>query len=297
MSRRSILAICCAFALLAVWTHRSLARLTQPPEIPEQPQRIVSLAPSVTEILYALDLGDRIAGLTDYCAWPPETADKPRVAGFSSINYEALLRSRPDLAVLPVDQTGSRIRLEQLGIPVMLLDTRSMPGFLDAVAALGKAAGREAQAQTLLAGMTAALDAAKARAHGRPKPRVLFVVMHADKGPQSLSEVHVVGRDGFFSAMLEAAGGVNAYRGALPFPRLSREAIIFLNPELILDIAPPTMGADRRYWEGFPGVSAVAQKRVHVITDAGATVPGPRFPQTLALMSEAFHPAAPEEHP
>ena len=293
--------LCGVFALLAVWTHRSLARLTRPPEIPAHPQRIVSLAPSVTEILYALDLGDRVAGLTDYCAWPPETAGKPRVAGFSQINFEALLRVRPDLAALPVDKIGSRIRLEQLGIPVMLLDTRSLRGFMEAVAALGRAAGREPQARALLTGMETALEAAKARARGHPKPRVLFVVMHSNKRPGHIQEVNVVGRDGFFSEMLEAAGGVNAYQGNLPFPLLSREAIIFLNPEVILDVAPPAMSADpaanMRYWAGFTGVSAVAHKRVHSIADAGATVPGPRFPQTLALISEALHPAAAEERP
>ena len=299
MSYRSIAIFCCVFAVFAVLTHRSLAHLTRPPEAPEDPQRIVSLAPSITELLYALGLEDRVVGVTDYCVYPPRVADKPQVAGFSSINFEALLRVRPDLVLLPVDKIVSRVRLEQLGIPVMLLDTHSMHGFMDAVETFGRAAGRDEQAQALLTDMRMALDAAKTRAHGHPKPRVLFVVMHSNRGKGHTSEVNIIGRENFFSEMIEAAGGVNAYQGNLPFPLLSREAIIFLNPEVIIDITPPGMGANleamRRYWEGFSGVSAIAHDRLHIITDASATVPGPRFPQTLSLMSEAFHPAAPEE--
>ncbi len=285
-----------ALLLFAVWGHGRLTELSSPPAPPANPQRIVSLAPSVTETLFALGLGTRVVGVTDFCAYPPEVANIPKVAGFSSVNFEAVLRARPDLVALPVDKLGSRMRLEQLGLPVLMLDTRSLSGFLAAVRALGEATGRGARAEALLQDLNAALDAARLRAKGRPKPRVLFSVMHSYEGLGYISEINVIGRDGFYNELIEAAGGINAYQGDLPFPLLSREAIIFLDPDVIIDVVPPSedLAAIRRDWESLSGVRAIRQKRLHLFTGGADTIPGPRFPLTLAKLSLAFYPTAPE---
>ena len=278
--------------ILACWGHRALERLSAPPPWPPNPGRIVSLAPSITETLYALGLGPRVAGVTQYCWHPPEAKTKPIVAGFSDVNYEAVVRQRPDLVVLPRDKAANRLNLERLGLSVMALDTRSLAGLMEAIDLLGRSAGRRLEAARILDGMEESLARARARAAGRPRPRVLFSIMHSYEGLGYITEINAVGRDGFFSEMIDIAGGQNVYQGALSFPRLSREAVIFFDPEVIIDIIPADedLGAARRDWQSLSTVAAIRNNRLVFLTDEADTVPGPRFPQTLEKLSRAFHP-------
>ncbi len=278
--------------LVAAASHLALARASRPPQPPARPQRIVSLAPSITETLFALGLGGKVAGVTRYCEYPPEALRLPRVAGFSDINYEAVLRIRPDLVVLPEDKALNRLDLERLGLPVLALNIVSLSGLMRSIAVLGRATDREDAAAALLASLRGALDDARRRAEGRRRPVVLFSVMRSYQGLGRITEIHAVGRDGFYSELIEAAGGRNAYTGMLPYPRLSREAVITLNPDVIVDVIP---GGDdlegvRRDWQSLSSVSAVKNGRVFLFADPADTVPGPRFARTLAKLSRILHP-------
>ena len=124
------------------------------------------------------------------------------VGGFGDVNLEAVVRLRPDLAVLPVDKTTIKALLEQLGIPVLLLDTRSLPGLLRAIADLGAATGQEAKAEAILGRFDEALKAARAKAAGKRRPRVLFAVMHSYQDLGAIMEIHIIGRDGFYILFL-----------------------------------------------------------------------------------------------
>ncbi|MDR1043883.1 MAG: helical backbone metal receptor [Candidatus Adiutrix sp.] len=283
----------------AVQLHRALAAATAPPPLPADPRRIVSLAPSVTETLYALGLGDRVAGVTQFCHYPPEVLEKPVVAGFSEVNFEAVLRQRPDLVALPVDKIRNKSQLEHLGLTVLPLNTRSLSGLLETVRSLGRSTGREARAELICDRLDGSVAQARARAAGRPRPRVLFSVMHSYEGLGYITEINAVGQDGFFSELIDIAGGRNVYQGSLAFPRLSREAIIYLNPDLIVDIIPFTENLEgvKEDWLSLTSVEAIKNGRLFFLTDEADTVPGPRIHQTLGKLSRAFHPdAAGAEH-
>ncbi len=280
--------------LLALWGRRELDRATAPAPAPADPRRVVSLAPSVTETLYALGMGAQVVGVTQYCSYPPGVKNKPAVAGFSDVNYEAVLRLRPDLVVLPVDKADNRLNLEHLGLSTLPLDTRTVSGLMEAMAVLGRATGHEAQAEALLDGVRASMREAGRRAQGRARPRVLFSIMHSYEGLGYITEINAVGKDGFFNELIAMAGGENVYQGRLSFPRLSREAIIHLNPEVIVDVIPAAEDLDavRRDWESLANVSAIQNNRLVLLTDEADTVPGPRFAETLTKLSIAFYPDA-----
>ena len=292
MTRQRFVLTLGALLIVAVWAHHALYRLSRPSLPPAAPQRIVSLSPGITETLYALGLGQFVAGVTRYCAWPPEAARLPKVAGFGEVNYEAVLRVLPDLVVLPEDRVREKLGLERLGLPVLMLDTLSVSGLLRTITLLGRIAGREAEAEQLKAGLEKRLLEAKTVAEGRSRPTVLFAVMRADQGSGGITEVHIVGSDGFYSALIEAAGGDNAYTGKLPFPRLSREALIALDPEVIIEVISDGTNPEgaRRDWQNLASIRAVKNGRIFIWTEQAHTVPGPRFADTLALLSQAFHP-------
>ncbi|MDR2820793.1 MAG: helical backbone metal receptor [Desulfovibrio sp.] len=284
----------CLLLALTVTLHRKLERLSGPAAIPADPQRIVSLAPSVTETFYALGLGARVAGVTQFCAWPPDVAAKPRVAGFSDVNFEAVLRLRPDLVALPDDKFANKTQLERMGLPVLALDTRTLSGLMKSIRVVGAATGRGREADAVLDNFRSSIRAARERAEGKARPRVLFSIMHSYQGTGYITEINAVGRDGFYNELIEIAGGVNVYRGNLPFPRLSRESVIFLNPDVIIDVifAEENLDAVRRDWESLATVGAIRNGRLHLLTDGADTVSGPRSYQTLSRLSRAFHPPA-----
>jgi iron complex transport system substrate-binding protein len=298
MRRSFFFASICLLFLLTVPAHRALERLRSPAEISAAgAQRIVSLAPSVTETLYALGLGPNVVGVTQFCAIPPEAATKPRVAGFGEINLEAIVRTLPDLVALPGDQTAARAQVESLGLPVLAIDTRSLGDLLASIETLGQATGHAREAGELIQNFREGLKAARERAEGKKQPRVLFSVMHSYQGLGYIAEINAIGRDGFYNELIETAGGINAYRGNLPFPRLSRESIIFLNPDVIIDVIPNAVDLEsvRRDWESLTSVSAVRDKRLFLFAGGADTVPGPRSMQTLAKLSRAFHPDRADE--
>ena len=278
--------------LAALGARHALERVSLSPAPPASPQRIVSLSPGITETLHALGLGSAVVGVTRWCALPPEAASLPKVAGFGDINYEAVLRVRPDLVVLPADRAREKLLLERLGLPVLAPDTLSLSGVLHGITLLGRSTGREAEAETLKTALEKRLTAARAAAGDGPRPKALFAVMRADQGAGRITELHAVGRDGFYSELIDAAGGQNAYAGPLPFPRLSRDALLVLDPEVIIEVIPEGMNAEeaRRDWQALTSIRAVKNGRVFIWTEQAHTVPGPRFADTLALLRQAFHP-------
>jgi iron complex transport system substrate-binding protein len=280
---------------LAAWGHVALGNAVAPRPIPAHPQRIVTLAPSVTETVFAVGLGPEVKGVTTYCRYPPEVESLPKVAGFSDVNVEAILRLRPDLVVLPVDKTATAAELARLGLTVMPLDTRNLNGLMEAIARLGAATGKTEEAEVALARIRSAVAYATEKARGKPRPKVLFSVMHSYAGLGYISEITAAGDDGFFSHLIEMCGGVNAYQGKLPFPSLSREALFKLNPDVIIDLMRnEEEAADAmRGWQELSNVSAVRGRRVYIFTEESDTVPGPRAWKTIRKVADAIQPDPP----
>ncbi|MBQ4132608.1 MAG: ABC transporter substrate-binding protein [Desulfovibrionaceae bacterium] len=259
--------------------------------------RIVSLAPSITEILFAVGLGQHLVGVTHFCAYPPQALSIPEVAGFSELNPEALLRVRPDMAVLPADKVWNKIQIEGLGIPVLPLEVRSLDGLLSGIERLGRLADDPRQAENLLGEIRNKLESARMKSSGRQRPGVLFSVMRTHYGLGQINEIAAIGRDGFYDELIRLAGGRNVYEGSLPYPRLSREAVIFLNPQVIIDVLPGSLEPAEiqdveRSWQALGSVDAVKNGRVLILNDEMHTVPGPRFIHTLDVLSAALHPGA-----
>ena len=283
--------------ILSLCARRGLEESSRPESGGSSPQLIVSLAPSITETLFAVGLGTRVVGVTQFCVYPPEAATLPKVAGFSDVNFEALLRVRPDLAVMPADKTINREQIERLGIRVLTVDVTSLAGLTNAIVSLSALSGDESAGERLLSQMEKRMAWAEERAKGKKRPAVLFSVMHSEQDIEHISEISAIGRDGFYDQLIGMAGGRNVYEGPLPYPRLSREAIIFLNPDVIIDVLPSSESeaAARRGWMGLASVNAIKNGRLLILTDEMHTVPGPRFVKTLEAMSLAFHPEAKEE--
>jgi iron complex transport system substrate-binding protein len=258
------------------------------------PERIVSMAPNVTEILFALGLGDRVVGVTRYCAYPPEAAGLPKVGGHLDPNLEAIVAQRPDLVVLLDEQRETIAALRKLGVPVLAIRDNSVEEILTAIRSVGERCRAEATAQELIADLRRRIHTVEQHTAGLPRPRVLVVIDRSvDVG--TIEDVYVAGHDGYFDHLVAMAGGQNAYRGPrVAYPVVSIEGIVSMAPEVIIDLpAGEPQNADGRAladWQHCPQVPAVSRQQVYALRADYARIPGPRFILLLEALADRIHP-------
>lgn len=289
-------------ARTALWGRSAANRRPAPRagigSLPPACSRIVSLAPSITEVLFALGLGDRVVGVSEYTHYPPGAVGKPRVGGYLDPNYEAIVRLRPDLVVLLGTRWGARKGLEDLELRTLSVNQSSVEGILDSIVRIGSVCGRRKRAARLAGRLEEIMGEIRRRTRGLPRPRVMIVVGRNFSGG-TLADVYVSGHDGFYNRLVTLAGGVNVYEGeTAKLPLLSREALIHLDPDVIIDMvgdASARRPSDReilRQWRTLPEIKAVREGRVYVFHQDYAVIPGPRFVLLLEDLARALHPEA-----
>ncbi|MFH1999231.1 MAG: helical backbone metal receptor [Planctomycetota bacterium] len=269
---------------------------TAEPQAPCAYKRIVSLSPSVTEILFALGLGDKVKGVTEFCDFPPEAMAIPKIGGYFDINFEAIVALEPDLVVLLGEHHDTRRGLQEMGLKTVSVNHKTIDGILESLVTLGSACGAADKGRALAAELRRRVDRVCSKTQGLPRPRTLISVDHP-MGTGSLTEVYIAGHEAFYNAMLEWAGGENAYTNeTIKFPMVTVEGILEMNPEVIIDVAADlenrawTEEAMLAEWNTLKEVKAVASLRVHIFTDDFVVIPGPRFILTLEKMARTLHP-------
>lgn len=248
------------------------------------PARIVSTAPSITEILFALGLGDRVVGVSTYCRFPLEAVKLPKVGTFLSPDAEVIAGLRPDLVVVHEISTGIDRKLASLRIPFIVVDRGTLASVFSSIRQIATAAGAPARADALVADIERRLDAVRRAGSAAPHPRVLFII---GRSPGMLSDLVAVGPGSYINELIEIAGGRNvlAIKGQPEYPRISMETVLRLDPDVIVDTVD--MGeteAERRLrqpinerlWSAYGTLTAVKARRLHAATSDALLVPGPR---------------------
>jgi len=259
------------------------------------PRRIISLAPSITEILFAVGAGDRVVGVTRFGKFPPEAESKTKVGGYLDPGYETILALKPDLVILLAEHEEARRRLSSLGVKLMAVNHKDIRGILDSITAIGGVVGKEAMAREITANITREMKEVESRTRGKIRPSVLIII-NRERGAGLFREAYIAGKDGFYDKMIKMAGGRNAYGGELKFPVVTAEGVIRMNPEVIIEIVPEmkTNGLTPERilaeWKMFTDVKAVKSRRVHVLSGDYHVIPGPRFVMALKDLAKIFHP-------
>lgn len=265
----------------------------------QPPQRIVSTAPSITELLYALGLGDRVVGVTRFDRYPPEALKKPNVGDYTSPNLEAIASLRPDLVIIQTNPVQLAQKLQTLRLKVLEVDQENIAKLYNSFRVVGEATGASAQAARLVDSVSAQLDSIRARAARLPRTRMMFVV---GRSPNRLDGLIVVGRASYLNEIIELAGGENVFRDAVAaYPEVSLEEVLARNPETIVDMGDmaDTVGVTETHkrdvvalWSRLGTVAAVKQKRVHAVAADIFVVPGPRIVNAAQAFFEMLHPEA-----
>jgi iron complex transport system substrate-binding protein len=253
-------------------------------------RRVVSLAPSHTELLFALGAGDAVVGVTRFCDRPAEAKSRTVVGDATRLSLETLAALNPDLIVLNAEATAAALGPMRERVRVLPVPTDTLPQLLDAVDVLGAAVGRTERAHALRASMEKALDEARRRNGKRPRTRVLLVVQH--------DPFFVAGGGSYVDSLLRAIGCENA-AGDLSqaWPSVSAEALLTRAPDAVIDAAlgPTGRGGDdaavREWWGRYPMLPAVKEGRVRALRDEAALRPGPDLAGALRALEESVGPA------
>ncbi|MCF7855419.1 MAG: helical backbone metal receptor [Candidatus Pacebacteria bacterium] len=257
------------------------------------PLRIVSLAPSLTEILFALDLGGQVVGVTDFCDYPKAALEKPKVGGFYDANYEQIASLRPSLVVVLKEHEEARKHCRALGIDYLEVDNRSVAAILTSIRTIGERCGAEDEARDLVRTLRDRIEVVREQAANRGRINTLVCIGRA-MGSGRIKDVYVAGKGTLYDELLSLAGGVNAYTGRLEYPTVGAEGIVRMNPEVVIDLAADLDEKGLRpedvrgEWRALPMIDAVHKNRIHILTGDYVTVPGPRFVLLLEDMARAM---------
>jgi iron complex transport system substrate-binding protein len=260
------------------------------------PQRIVSVSPAVTEILYGIGAFDRVVAVTDYCLYPPKAKALPKVGGWATPSVEKVASFRPDLVVLSDSQAPFlEMPLAQLGIRTALARSQTLQDALAAIATLGKATGNVRQAERLAAQTRAALDAVEKRVAHLPRPSVLCVV---DRTPGTLRDLYAVTEGSFLAELIAIAGGQTVGAASrLGYAKISQEALLTMNPDIVLDIMPASQNNSGPHpeaaWRELPEVNAVRRGRVYVVREEFVPHASQMVARTAVLFARLLHPEVP----
>lgn len=255
--------------------------------------RIISLSPSITEVVFELGLGKKLVGVTRYCRYPAEAQAVTKVGGFYDMSLENILSLKPTHVFGLRENAEIRESLRKFGVSTAEMDHTTVDGIKKSIATVGEVCGVQALARAKLAELDTREAALRARRAGKPSYKTLVVVGRMHEG-ESLSGIYISGKDGFYTGVIDLLGMKNVnVDPTVAVPMLSAEGFMALAPEAIVEVVnvddPSLKGAPSAVWNRFPNVPAVKNSRVFTLSDDFASIPGPRYitlAETLADLLE-----------
>jgi iron complex transport system substrate-binding protein len=256
--------------------------------IPDHPRRIVSLAPNITETLFALGLDEEIVGVTRYSTYPARARSKPTVGSYVNVSLEKVVALNPDLVIGTADGNKKELvqQIARLGLPVYIINPVSFQDIFGMILDIGTITGRDDTAARLVADLRTRIQGIIALTGARDKPRVFFQI--------GIDPIVSVGRETLHHKLITMAGAVSITGDVtLPYPRLSIEEIIAKKPDIIV-VSSMRRGGNfsevTRQWERWKNIPAVKNNRIHVIDSDLTDHPSPRIIDGLEALARIIHP-------
>ncbi|MFZ0132701.1 MAG: cobalamin-binding protein [Desulfobacterales bacterium] len=256
--------------------------------VPDTPKRIVALAPSITEIIFALGQEDRLKGVTVYSNYPPAAAALPKVGTYIRLDLERIVALDPDLCIAIKDGNpkAAADRLAELNIPVYAVNPRDIETVAQTVIEIGGLLNVEEKARRLADEMHVRVRQVTERvAQTAHRPRVFFQI--------GVAPIVSIGTDTFINELIVLAGGQNLATGSTAYPRFNREQVLALAPEVII-ITSMTRGASfdqiKAEWQHWADIPAVRNQRIEIVDSDLFDRPSPRLVDALEMLVKLIHP-------
>lgn len=254
-------------------------------ELQNPPERIVSLAPSITETLFFLGLGDKVVGVTKYCNYPPEAQSKTIIGGVIDPNYEIILSLKPDIVMMTVEGNTKESfnKLSDLGLKIFVTNPRNFEGVFKTILDIGKICKVETRAKFLVDSLRAELEKIKKISSGKHKPKV-FVLL-------SLNPLMTAGKNTFINEIIENAGGINIGKNSKQnYPIFNREEILKLNPDIII-LTESKIGKDEllNLFPEWKHINAIKENKIFKIDPDILLRPSPRVVLATKIIAQLIN--------
>jgi len=279
--------------LAKVSKEQAESRAQKMSEAHKTPVRLAALAPSNVETLFSMGLGDHVVGISRFSKYPPEALDLPRICGYVDVDFERLISLDPDCIVMVDSQHSLVKKFDELGIRSVSVDHASIGGIVDSFVKIAEVCGNMEEAREITDRMKAHIAEVKKQMKGKKRPSVLVCIHHEVDSPRP-EQVVIAGNSGFHQELIEIAGGKNAYQGPVAYPKLSRENLINLDPDVLLVLTRDevlksyTKKELVNIWGAYGELKAVKNNRVVMVVGNRHFIPGPRTLDTLDAFVEAL---------
>src|SRR5262245_59302072 len=267
----------------------------QQARVEPRPQRIVSLSPSVTEILYGIGAWPQVIAVSQFCTYPDDVKNKPRVNGWDKTNLEQVMALKPDFVVgVDAQEPFLKDKLTGLGVRSLFVKSQALADIMTSMQEIGRATGHEQEAMDLSAKTQSEIDAVRKAVADRPHPKVLCVV---DRVPGTIRDLYTATRGSYLDELITIAGGESiAPPAEHGWGKITKEAAVSLNPEVIIDMMQGSKGNFGEdpitVWRELSEVRAVKDKRIYLISDPFAIHPSQFVAHTAEVFARAIHPEA-----
>lgn len=238
--------------------------------------KIFALSPSLVETVFFLGKGENITGASSFCSYPEEAKSIPVVANISDLNIEYTLKNKPDIVLLMPSQSDIENKLSDLGIKSEIVDQESLDDILNSFKIVGDMIGASERSITVFDSLKSVLEGFGSEPNGK----TILISVGREYGTEA-TFIYSTGRTGFLNDILELLGYSNALDTSIPYPKISAEAIMTLDPDMILDLASSAVPLSEKElladWKLYDNSSAWKNGNIIVIKGDHTTIPGPRI--------------------
>jgi len=258
-----------------------------------RPQRIVSLSPSVTEILFGIRAWPQVIAVSQFCTYPDDVKNKPRVNGWDKTNLEQVMALKPDFVIgVDAQEPFLRDKLTGLGVRSLFVKSQTLADIMESMKEIGRGTGHEQEAADLSVKTQAEIGAVRKAIGDRPHPRVLCIV---DRVPGTIRDLYTATKGSYLDELINIAGGDSiAPQGDHGYGKINKEAVLTLNPEVIIDMVQGSKGNFGEdpiaVWNELKEVRAVRDKRIYSMSDPSVIHPSQFVGHTAQVFAKALHP-------
>ena len=240
-------------------------------------QRIISTAPSITETLFDLGLGENVVGVTENCHYPDEVKSKAKIGKAFSVSSEAVIALKPDTVFVLSAYGELADKLKAAGLKTVVVEQSTVKGFVDSIDVFGRSCAIEEKGRSFREKFMPYLDG-----EVKKSGKKIMILVGRDYENSSIKDAYIVGKDGFLNEIITLGGAENIYQGDMPYPKIQLEGIISLNPDIVIDVitasnlTPEKLEFLKKSWSGLD-INAVKNGKVFIKTEDFWSLPGPRF--------------------
>jgi iron complex transport system substrate-binding protein len=261
----------------------------------EKAQRIVCAAPSVTEIVFALGVGEKVVGVSHFTTHPPEALNLPQVGGLIDPNKEKITALHPDLLIIQGRNESLARFCKEHHVQFLSIEINTLEDIWSAIHTIGHTLGTQEKASALVQKINDDLQVIKGRIHSRPRKKVFLTLGHT---PGDLTGLMTTGPGTFLHELVSVAGGTNIFSDASGlYPQISKESLVKRQPEVIIEAIPGGISKEKlillkKDWSQLPQLPAVKSGNIHYLTEDFLLIPGVRIAQTVRRFAQILHPEA-----